>query len=199
MRRSYFLWLDKLKIKPAERKLMISLLCLLTVLSLINISLPEHQDKYHEAKDQHLEELFKKRSAQIAAERAVKMQRYNPENAELTQDRAMATISGSGKQAAKSTQNTKNKPSAKKAPSNDNQQLRVNVNSADAATLQQLPGIGPAYARRIITYRNQKGAFKTPEELKKIKGIGPKRLEKILPYLDRSIFQSKIDQNSNTN
>ncbi|MDR1422168.1 MAG: ComEA family DNA-binding protein [Coriobacteriales bacterium] len=53
----------------------------------------------------------------------------------------------------------------------------VNINTADAATLDTLPGIGPATAQRIISYREAHGAFSSIEELKQVSGIGEKKYE----------------------
>jgi len=53
----------------------------------------------------------------------------------------------------------------------------ININTADAADLDKLPGIGPARAADIINYRESKGGFKTIEEMKNIKGIGDKTFE----------------------
>jgi len=41
----------------------------------------------------------------------------------------------------------------------------------------QLKRIGPKYAERIIEYREKNGPFKTPEDIMKVKGIGPKTFE----------------------
>ena len=49
---------------------------------------------------------------------------------------------------------------------------RVNINSAGAAELQELPGVGPVLADRIVEYRNDEGYFTSPEELKDVSGIG---------------------------
>ncbi|HBQ60132.1 MAG TPA: hypothetical protein DD671_11065, partial [Balneolaceae bacterium] len=57
----------------------------------------------------------------------------------------------------------------------------ININTADAATLQLLPGIGPAYSERIITYREENGSFKSVDEITNIRGIGPKTLQKLRP------------------
>lgn len=59
----------------------------------------------------------------------------------------------------------------------------ININTADQATLQLLPGIGATYAKRIIEYRKQNGGFKKIEELTKIKGIGEKRLQRLRPVV----------------
>jgi competence protein ComEA len=58
----------------------------------------------------------------------------------------------------------------------------VNINLASADELQLLPGIGPAKAQRVIDYR-QAHPFRTIEELARVKGIGPKTVRKLRPYL----------------
>lgn len=50
----------------------------------------------------------------------------------------------------------------------------VDINTADAAELQTLKGIGKAKAAAIIEYREANGGFKTPEEIVKVKGISQK-------------------------
>jgi competence ComEA-like helix-hairpin-helix protein len=59
----------------------------------------------------------------------------------------------------------------------------INLNSASAAELQQVPGIGPSTANKILEMRKSYGAFKSVDDLRAIKGIGPKRLEKMRKYL----------------
>lgn len=55
----------------------------------------------------------------------------------------------------------------------------VHLNSADAATLETLPGIGPALAARIVEYRSTHGPFTAVEQLLDVQGIGEKLLESI--------------------
>ena len=55
----------------------------------------------------------------------------------------------------------------------------VNVNLATAIELEALPGIGSVIAQRIIEYREQHGPFHSLNELAQVKGIGPKKLEKL--------------------
>ena len=57
----------------------------------------------------------------------------------------------------------------------------ININLASASELEQLPGVGPATAKAIVTYREKYGAFNTVEDLLKVRGIGPAKLSEILP------------------
>ena len=54
---------------------------------------------------------------------------------------------------------------------------KININKASLEELIQLKRIGPKYAERIIEYREKEGPFKTPEDIVKVKGIGPKTFE----------------------
>lgn len=55
----------------------------------------------------------------------------------------------------------------------------VNVNRARAADLETLPGIGPALAGRIVAERESTGPFRALEDLARVRGIGPKMLERL--------------------
>lgn len=59
----------------------------------------------------------------------------------------------------------------------------INLNTATAAELQQVPGIGPSTADKILKMRKSYGPFKSVDDLRAIKGIGPKRIEKMRKYL----------------
>ena len=59
--------------------------------------------------------------------------------------------------------------------------LPVHINSASVDELCALNGVGPKLAEKILDTRNALGAFKTPEDLQKVPGIGKKKLEKLLP------------------
>jgi competence ComEA-like helix-hairpin-helix protein len=59
----------------------------------------------------------------------------------------------------------------------------VNLNTASSEELQLVPGIGPSTADKILQMRKSYGAFKSVDDLLAIKGIGPKRMEKMRKYL----------------
>ena len=63
---------------------------------------------------------------------------------------------------------------AKKAPAGI-----VNINTAPAADLEQLPGIGARTAARIVEYRQKNGPFKKVEELMNVRGVGEKNFLKL--------------------
>ncbi len=55
----------------------------------------------------------------------------------------------------------------------------ININTATPELLEQLPGVGPKTAQRIVEYREAHGRFSSVDELMNVKGIGPKKLEQI--------------------
>ena len=59
----------------------------------------------------------------------------------------------------------------------------IDPNLGSQADLETLPGIGPVLAQRIIDYRRAHGPYKKIADLRKVSGIGPKKLEKLRPYV----------------
>ncbi|WP_190013990.1 helix-hairpin-helix domain-containing protein [Geosporobacter subterraneus] len=60
---------------------------------------------------------------------------------------------------------------------------KININTASQSELETLNGIGKVLAERILQYRNDKGRFKTIEEIKKVSGIGDKKYEGIKDHI----------------
>jgi competence protein ComEA len=60
----------------------------------------------------------------------------------------------------------------------------LNINKGSAQELEVLPGIGPILAARIVARRKTVGEFRYKEDLLSIKGIGERRLARILPHID---------------
>lgn len=55
---------------------------------------------------------------------------------------------------------------------------KVNINTADSSRLQELNGVGPVTAEKIISYREENGGFSSIEDIKNVSGIGDKTFEK---------------------
>jgi competence protein ComEA len=62
-------------------------------------------------------------------------------------------------------------------------QALVVLNRADAAELQRLPGVGAKRAAAILALRQRLGRFRRPSDLLRVKGIGHRTLERMLPHL----------------
>ncbi|MGN0479313.1 MAG: ComEA family DNA-binding protein [Hominenteromicrobium sp.] len=65
----------------------------------------------------------------------------------------------------------------------DTETDRININTASAEDLMELPGIGTVLAARILAYREENGAFHDIGELQEVEGIGSTLLEKLKPYI----------------
>lgn len=65
----------------------------------------------------------------------------------------------------------------------DAQPLQVDLNTADRAALEELPGVGPVTAERIVAWREEHGRFSSAEELLEVSGIGERTLEQLRPHL----------------
>ena len=61
--------------------------------------------------------------------------------------------------------------------------VRLDLNQAGAPELEALPGIGPVLARRIVETRKQIGRYDTAEDLLRVRGVGPRLLERIRPRI----------------
>lgn len=59
----------------------------------------------------------------------------------------------------------------------------ININTATKQQLMDLPGIGEVTADRIMKYRETKGAFKSINDLRAVKGMNKKKLDKIKPLI----------------
>jgi competence protein ComEA len=62
-------------------------------------------------------------------------------------------------------------------------ELRVFLNRASAVDLRRLPGVGAKRAEAILALRQRLGRFRKPSDLLRVKGIGPRTLERMSPYL----------------
>lgn len=173
MKRKLFFWLEKLKITRVERNAVTTLIIMLLVLVLVKNILPEsrpYDDHYYLA----LEEEFKKRTKLLQQKENTILARYDTRQSDFSTSLKDTVAKDTTVMPTKLKTNDK-LPVERIA--------KININISDAKTLESLPGIGPAYALRIIEYRNENGLFTSYEELLNIKGIGKKRLEKLLPFI----------------
>ena len=65
----------------------------------------------------------------------------------------------------------------------DSVSFPLNINTATTAQLENLPGIGPVIAQRIVDYRDANGPYSAPSQLLNVSGIGQKRLDAIWDYI----------------
>ena len=72
--------------------------------------------------------------------------------------------------------------------------MRIDLNMADEAQLDLLPGIGPSLAQRIVENRDRFGFFDSIDELQRISGIGPRTIERFLPFV---VISEKVDSSDN--
>lgn len=59
----------------------------------------------------------------------------------------------------------------------------VDINTADGATLESVPGIGKSLSQRIVAFRDKNGPFESVDDLLKVQGVGEKSIQKLRPYL----------------
>ena len=59
----------------------------------------------------------------------------------------------------------------------------VDINTADAVSLESIPGIGKSLSQRIIAFREKNGPFQSVDDLLKVQGVGEKSIQKLRPYL----------------
>jgi competence protein ComEA len=65
----------------------------------------------------------------------------------------------------------------------DENNQRLNINSASAKELENLPGVGKVIAERILAYREQYGPFRRPEHLMMVRGVSDRKFREIRPLI----------------
>ncbi len=74
-------------------------------------------------------------------------------------------------------------PRLETPPAHSTRAVRVNINHGSPAELETLPTIGPVLAERIVRYRRDHGHFASANELRRVKGIGVKRVKRLRPLI----------------
>jgi len=171
MKRKLFFLIEKLEIRRDER-IAVAILLVLLVCTGSFFVFVEPKANYDPDHYAELERLFFERSRDIDQERETIMARYSPVLQEPEQEIrqiAAATIDSNPTDTTRAVQE----------PAGG----LVNINTATAQQLQELPGIGPAYAQRIVEWREENGRFTSKDQLLEIRGIGQRRLEVIIPLI----------------
>lgn len=156
LKRVLFFWVDKLQIDRRERISIVIMMGLIVVLFIADLFINPRGVPAPENHKQILEE-FERRSALAKQKKEEIEQRYYPEPDQNMEESDDSKTPGVLEQ--------------------------ISINSGTMEELTELPGIGEAYASRIIEYRETNGDFTSVEELKQIKGIGDKTLEKLRAFV----------------
>lgn len=172
MKRKLFFLIDRLEIKRSERIsvtiLMGSLLILIAVWSFSEPALNDDQQYYAE-----LERIFDERSRLKDIEHQAIMARYEPVVPDALPESAL-----------QDTVPDRLQTDPEDGQLSSGRKILININNASAEKLQELPGIGPSYAQRILDWIEKNGEFTTKEQLLEIRGIGEKRLDKIKDLIE---------------
>lgn len=174
MRRKLFFFMERLQVRPQEVRAIS--LCLLIAIAGFRVA-PALQDRANRSTFDYREQdrIFLERTAE-----ARKSYEEWTEKLKLAEEGRL-----SGKLAPVRTErrdSTRSEGSGSVGESRP-ERLVLNLNQATEEELQLLPGIGPAYARRIVAWREHHGAYQSIDQLIEIRGIGEKRLERLRPHL----------------
>lgn len=176
MKRKIYFFLEQLEINRSERITVSILMCLILIISGIYYY-REPVVNYDPVQYENLERIFKEKSQQLEQERQSILARYQPSN-EFEEKSALPELNEITTVETELT----NKSVEEKEPVTN--PVTININMATEEQLVSLPGIGPAYARRIIEWREENGSFTKKEQLLEIRGIGARRLEQLSPLIE---------------
>lgn len=99
------------------------------------------------------------------------------------EDGQQITVPKIGQKITRSRATTRTRRARKKRSERISFLSAVDVNTADAATLEQLPGIGAELAARLIAYRQMNGPFRSVDDLADVAGMTQRRIDGLAPYL----------------
>jgi comEA protein len=173
MRRKLFFLMERLEISRSER-IAVSVLMILLVFSTSIWTMVQPYANYDEENYAELERIFAERSRLQKQEMESILARYEPQPHDglyLTEAKIEAP------------RDTVREDSTETDQGSERTGTLININRAGEKKLQELPGIGPAYASRIVQWRDQNGDFTDKNQLLEIRGIGEKRLAKIKPLI----------------
>lgn len=68
-------------------------------------------------------------------------------------------------------------------PGQGSSDSKININTADEKSMESIPGVGPATAKKIVDYRTKQGKFASIEDIKNVSGIGDKKFESMKDFI----------------
>ena len=173
MKRKLFFFLEKLQISKNER-IAVTVLTVMVICTGSVALFWSPGPEYSEAEYAKLEKLFEEKSRELTQEREVILARYEPLESDIQENSTTVQTELALKDTIPPPENETEMRVGKNL---------IDINLATESKLQELPGIGPAYSKRIIEWRKQNGKFTSTEQLLEIKGIGEKRLANIKPLI----------------
>lgn len=176
MKRKIYFFLEQLEINRSER-IAVSILMISIIISSGIYYNHEAVANYDPEQYENLYRIFKEKSRQMEQERQSILVRYQPQN-EIETIKDPADLN---------EESTIQQKSANRSVAETEQRMNpeiININTATEEQLVSLPGIGPAYAKRIVEWRVENGLFTEKEQLMEIRGIGERRLEQLIPFIE---------------
>lgn len=176
MKRKIYFFLEQLEINRSER-ISVTILMSLIILSSGIYYYHEPVLNYDPIQYENLERIFKEKSEQVEQERQDIRVRYQP----------LTEIESAGGQSDLTEIAVDHAVSVMESAAESEMVMKgdmININTATEEQLESLPGIGPAYAKRIIEWREKNGLFTEEQQLLEIRGIGERRLEQLLPFIE---------------
>jgi len=164
--------MERLQIRRGERRVIGTLVVILLGVSLlrwIHQSAPDYDRKSYRAFDAALAQ----RLDSWKADHNKKLSRYYPDVDSLEDT---TKVEKAEKESVRSGDPSDSSPKS-------TEQKVIDLNRAGTDQLEKLPGIGPVIAGRIKRWRDEHGGYQRESDLRKVKGIGTKRLEKIKPLV----------------
>ena len=169
-KRDLYFFFEKISLGQSERMFIYVLFACILFIQLAILSSPFLNNKEPEDYSE-LNKLISERTEKMQqAYDSVLASQYYPIDKEISSEM------GSEPQTKKS------KPKSIK-PKKEGAPILININSATLSEWIKVPGIGEKTAQLILDYRLKMGSFKSVDELTKVKGIGPKKLEKLRPFI----------------
>lgn len=155
---------------------------LLIILAAAFFFFPQHRNtpQQVEKERKNIADLQKKEDSVYQSRR---MQKRNYKTANYTSKNKKAYPSQNHERRNESSRPLSDNIYTTTPPAPTRKALAVELNSADSITLQLLHGIGPAYARRIVRYRERLGGFISTDQLLEVYGFTPELLDHIRPHL----------------